>query len=63
MPKIYSVNFKSSVLNFYFSDLFIIDNTIYIFGISKSTLYNWRKEKDQKYSKERKRLTKIKAKK
>lgn len=41
MPKIYSVDFKSSVLNFYFSDLFTIDNTIYIFGISKSTLYNW----------------------
>ena len=41
MPKIYSVDFKSSVLNFYFSDLFTIDNAIYIFGISKSTLYNW----------------------
>ena len=41
MPKIYSLDFKLSVLKFYNSDLFTIDNTICIFGISKSTLYNW----------------------
>ena len=41
MPKIYSNDFKSAVLNFYFSDLFTLSNTISIFNISKSTLYNW----------------------
>lgn len=41
MPKIYSPEFKLSVINFYNSDLFTIENTKAIFGISKSSLYNW----------------------
>jgi transposase len=41
MPKIYSDNFKRSVINFYNSDLFSISNSLLIFNISKSTLYNW----------------------
>ena len=41
MPKIYSIELKLSVINFYYSDLFTIENTLSIFNISKSTLYNW----------------------
>ena len=41
MPKLYSVDFKLSVINFYNSDLFTIQNTLAIFNISKATLYNW----------------------
>jgi transposase len=41
MPKIYSYNFKISVINFYNSDLFTIENCLNIFNISKTCLYNW----------------------
>ena len=41
MPKIYSLDLKISVIAFYNSDLFTIENCLYIFNISKSTLYNW----------------------
>ena len=41
MPKIYSIDTKLSLINFYNSELFTIVNALYIFNISKSTLYNW----------------------
>jgi transposase len=41
MPKIYDYNFKLSVINFYNSEMFTIQNVINIFNISCSTLYNW----------------------
>jgi transposase len=41
MPKIYSTKFKESVIRYYNSKNFTIKNTIKIFEISKSTLYNW----------------------
>lgn len=44
MPKIYSTNFKESVIRFYNCDEFTIQIAIKIFKISKSTLYNWIKE-------------------
>lgn len=41
MPKIYTTDLKLSVINFYNSDLFTIENCTNIFNISKSSLYNW----------------------
>lgn len=41
MPKIYPLCLKMSVINFYNSELFTVTNTLNIFNISKSTLYNW----------------------
>ncbi len=40
VPKIYSIDTKLSLINFYNSDIFTIANALHIFNISKSTLYN-----------------------
>ena len=41
MPKIISNDLKISVINFYNSEFFNINNLFLIFNISKSSLYNW----------------------
>lgn len=41
MPKLYSKELKESVIRYYKSNDFTINNTINIFSISKSSLYNW----------------------
>ena len=41
MPKIYSYDFKISVINFYYSKFWNITYALHIFNASKSTIYNW----------------------
>ena len=41
MPKLYDYTSKIISINFYNSELFTINNFLYIFNISLSSLYNW----------------------
>ena len=41
MPKMYTNEFKQSVIDFYNSDSFSIENAMKTFKISKGTIYNW----------------------
>ncbi len=41
MPKIYSHELKKSVVNFYKSNIWSIDNALQIFNVSKSSIYSW----------------------
>lgn len=41
MPKLYPYELKISVVNFYNSELWNIQNALEIFNISKSSIYNW----------------------
>lgn len=41
MPKIYSHELKKSVINFYKSNIWNINDALQIFNVSKSSIYSW----------------------